>query len=331
MAAQARTSTLNDLYAGIEEDLERVERSLQELGRSPNPLVAEINDYLFQPGGKRIRPALLILSAKIHGYRGEEHIFWSALVEVIHTASLIHDDIIDNADRRRGRETVHTRWGSNITVLLGDFLYIQAIKQALATRRLPIIDIMAEVTAHMIEGELLECSFAGDPEIGEARYFEILERKTASLFSAACRIGGILGEAGREDVVRLGAFGTRIGLAFQVIDDLLDFTGRPSVLGKPVLSDLREGRITLPLILTLGRLDPAAREGLKRLILERDSEPEAIPRIQALVTSNGALQEAAARAARFADEARSVLDGFPESPATEAMRRLGDFILARAT
>ncbi|MBM3294348.1 MAG: polyprenyl synthetase family protein, partial [Candidatus Aminicenantes bacterium] len=312
-------------------DLERVERSLQELGRSPNPLVAEINDYLFQPGGKRIRPALLILSAKIHGYRGEEHIFWSALVEVIHTASLIHDDIIDNADRRRGRETVHTRWGSNITVLLGDFLYIQAIKQALATRRLPIIDIMAEVTAHMIEGELLECSFAGDPEIGEARYFEILERKTASLFSAACRIGGILGEAGREDVVRLGAFGTRIGLAFQVIDDLLDFTGRPSVLGKPVLSDLREGRITLPLILTLGRLDPAAREGLKRLILERDSEPEAIPRIQALVTSNGALQEAAARAARFADEARSVLDGFPESPATEAMRRLGDFILARAT
>jgi len=331
MTDPTRLSSLISLYAGIHEELERVERSLQEFGRSPNPLVAEINDYLFQPGGKRVRPALLILSAKLHGYEGDEHVFWSALVEVIHTASLIHDDIIDNADRRRGRETVHARWGSNITVLLGDFLYIQAIKNALATRRLPIIDIMAEVTSRMIEGELLECSSSGDPEIGEQTYFEILEKKTASLFSAACRIGGILGSAGEADVARLGSFGTNIGLAFQVVDDLLDFTGQPSLLGKPVLSDLREGRITLPLILTLRRLKGRDGEELRRWIRDRGSDPEAPARIQAAVAANGALDETARRAARFADSARSFLRGFPDSPAVATLLQLGDFILERAT
>jgi len=329
MTPATKITGLNGLYADIQGDMDRVEQWLQELGRSSNPLVAEINDYLFQPGGKRVRPALLILAAKIHGYRGEEHVFWSALVEVIHTASLIHDDIIDNADRRRGRETVHARWGSNITVLLGDYLYIQAIERALATRRLPIIDVMAEVTSRMIEGELLECSVGGDPDVEDKVYFEILEKKTASLFSAACRIGGLLGEAGGPEVSALGSFGTQIGMAFQVVDDLLDFTGKPSLLGKPVLSDLREGRITLPLILTLRRLGDSEREELRGLILDRDRDPEAVSRIQAVVAANGALDETAQAAARYAEAARSILAGFPDSPATATLRQLGDFILAR--
>jgi octaprenyl-diphosphate synthase len=326
-----RKLNFNDLYGGIQEDLDRVERSLQEMGRSSNPLVAEINSYLFQKGGKRIRPALLILAAKLYGHEGDEHVFWSALVEVIHTASLIHDDIVDNADRRRGRDTIHARWGANITDLLGDYLYIRAIKHALATRRLPIIDIMAEVTSQMIEGELLECSCAGDPDIEEATYFEILEKKTASLFSAACRIGGLLGTAAEDEVARLGAYGTNIGLAFQIVDDLLDFTGHPTLLGKPILSDLREGRITLPLILTLRRLEEPRREELRRWIRERDTNPESLSRIQAAVAANGALAETARTAARFSEAARSILDRFPESSATAILLRIGDFILERAT
>jgi len=331
MTPSTKFSDLNGLYADIQGDMDRVERWLQELGRSSNPLVTEINDYLFQPGGKRVRPALLILAAKIHGYQGEEHVFWSALVEVIHTASLIHDDIIDNADRRRGRDTVHARWGSNITVLLGDYLYIQAIERALATRRLPIIDVMAEVTSRMIEGELLECSMVGDPDIEDRVYFEILEKKTASLFSAACRIGGLLGGADEQRVASLGSFGTKVGMAFQVVDDLLDFTGKPSLLGKPVLSDLREGRITLPLILTLRRLGGREREELRSWVLGPNKNPEALSRIQAAVAANGALEETARTAAGYVDAARQILAGFPDSPAVSTLSQLGDFILSRTT
>jgi octaprenyl-diphosphate synthase len=320
---------LNDLYAGIQADLDKVEQSLQDLGRSSNPLVAEINRYLFQKGGKRIRPALLILSAKLFGHRGEDHVFWSSLVEVIHTASLIHDDIVDKAELRRGRDTIHARWGSNITVLLGDYLYIRAIRYALKTRRMSLIDALAEVTTRMIEGELLECSVSGDPDLDETTYFAILEKKTAALFSAACRIGSLLGEATDEEADRLAAFGTDLGMAFQIIDDILDYTGQPDVLGKPVLSDLREGRITLPLIVTLRRLDKPAQESLRRLILDRDTDPEALARIQAIVAANGALKEASALAARYSESAKSRLAGLPASVESETLSRIGDFLVER--
>jgi octaprenyl-diphosphate synthase len=188
---------------------------------------------------------------------------------------------------------------------------------------------MAEVTSRMIEGELLECSVSGDPDIDEATYLEILAKKTASLFSAACRIGGLLGAAGKDEVARLGDYGTNVGLAFQIVDDLLDYTSRPETLGKPVLSDLREGRITLPLILTIRRLEGQAGKDLRRWIQNRDSDPEAISRLQATVAANGALEEAARTAARFSDAARAVLAGFPPSPAAAALLRIGDFILER--
>jgi len=324
-----KTPVLNDIYARIQDDLDRVERLLQDMGRSRNALVSEINGYLFQKGGKRVRPALLILSAKLHGFSGDDHIFWSALVEVIHTASLIHDDIIDQADRRRGRDTVHARWDSNITVLLGDYLYIRAIQQALQTRRMEIIDIMADVTARMIEGELLECSVSGDPDLDEDTYFKILELKTAALFSAACRIGGILGGAGKADVDRLGAFGTNIGLAFQIADDLLDFTGDASSLGKPVLSDLREGRTTLPIILALRTLQGQARDDFRRLILDRPSDPASLGRIRDITAAQGALEEAARTGARYSAAAKAYLDGYAPSIEVETLRRIGDFVLER--
>jgi octaprenyl-diphosphate synthase len=192
-----------------------------------------------------------------------------------------------------------------------------------------IIDIMADVTARMIEGELLECSVSGDPDLDEDTYFKILELKTAALFSAACRIGGILGGAGKADVDRLGAFGTNIGLAFQIADDLLDFTGDASSLGKPVLSDLREGRTTLPIILALRTLQGQARDDFRRLILDRPSDPASLGRIRDITAAQGALEEAARTGARYSAAAKAYLDGYAPSIEVETLRRIGDFVLER--
>jgi len=329
-AKTASSNSLIELYSGIQTDLDQVELRLAELNSSGNPLIDEINAYLFVRGGKRIRPALLTLCARLHGDGGPETVFWSALVEIIHTASLIHDDIIDKTDLRRGRETVHARWGANITVLLGDHLYIHAINQALQTRRWEIIEALAEASGAMIEGELLECAVSGDPGLDEDRYFEILSKKTASLFSAACRIGGMLGGADASSIQCLAEFGRKIGLAFQIIDDLLDFTGQTADLGKPVLTDLREGRITLPLIYTLRRLSESNRTDLLARIESRNLDLEAIPRIQADVLASGAIPETLLKAKALILEAKALLTAIPPSPALQSLSRLTDFILERS-
>jgi len=326
----ASLNSLSELYSEIQADLDRVELRLAELNRSDNPLIDEINAYLFVRGGKRLRPALLTLCARLHGDSGPDTVFWSALIEIIHTASLIHDDIIDNTDLRRGRETVHARWGANITVLLGDHLYIHAINQALRTRRWEIIEALADASGAMIEGELLECAVSGDTGLGEDRYFEILSKKTASLFSAACRIGGMLGGADASAVDRLAEFGRKIGLAFQIIDDLLDFNGRTSDLGKPVLTDLREGRVTLPLIYTLRRLPEPDRADLRARIEARNRDPEAILQIQAAVLASEAIPEVLRKAEDLIAEAKALLAEIPRSSAVLSLDRLADFILERS-
>ncbi|MBN1938910.1 MAG: polyprenyl synthetase family protein [Candidatus Aminicenantes bacterium] len=325
------TETLRALYSGIKDDLARTEARLAEVVRSDNPLVGEINAYLFNQGGKRLRPALLMLSSRLAGNGGvpETADFWAALVEVIHTASLVHDDIVDRTDVRRGLETVHSRWGANITVLLGDYLYIQAISQALRTRRYELVDILAEASERLVEGEILEYAVMGAPELGEDLYFEIIEKKTASLFSASCRIGGLVGGADPILLRRLEEYGRNLGLAFQIVDDVLDYAGRPDELGKPVLTDLREGRITLPLIYALKESDGPRRAEILKAVSVKASDPGALGRIQATVLASGALEEAEAKAATFAARARSALDGLPPSPAAETLSRLAEFILER--
>jgi octaprenyl-diphosphate synthase len=331
MTEPVRTKDLKELYAQIRDDMSLVEDALREFGRATNPLAGEIGGYLFAQGGKRIRPALLTLCAKLHGGAGSDHILWSALVEVIHTASLIHDDIIDNSDLRRGRDTVHTRWGPNITVLLGDHLYIRAIHAALKTRRLEIIDILAAASEAMIEGEILEYAASGDAGLSESSYLHILDKKTAALFAASCRIGAILGGADPVAAARLGEYGTNLGLAFQIVDDLLDFTGHSDEMGKPVLTDLREGRITLPLIYALRRTGIPARDELRRWIGDRRRDPAALTRVRSAVIDSGSVEEAAATAARFAGEARLIAAAYPRSTAAEALLRIPDFVLERRT
>jgi len=329
MTEVIKPANLNDIYRNIQEDLDAVENHLQKIGSSPNPLIDEINKYLFEKSGKRIRPACLIFCSRLCGYKGPDHVFWSALVEIVHTASLIHDDIVDNARLRRGRDTVHTRWGPNITVLLGDFLYIQSIALALRAKNHNINDILAEVTVQMIEGELVEYSTSGNPDLTEDLYLEILDKKTAQLFSASCRIGGVLAGAAAEEEQRLREFGQNLGLAFQIVDDLLDLTGDEATLGKPVLSDFREGRITLPLIHALRRAKGNARDELLHLLKNRTTEKNAAKKILGHIASSGGLDYAFERAVAFSQKAKKALAAFPSSTYRESLNLMVDLILQR--
>jgi octaprenyl-diphosphate synthase len=320
---------LADLYAHIQSELDRVEEKLQVFTSSDNRLVAEINGYLFKKRGKRIRPALLILSARLLGYGGEEHIQAASLVEFIHTASLIHDDIIDKADLRRGVDSVHARWGANVSVLLGDFIYIKTIGLALGSAYPRLVRILTDVSTRMIEGELDEFRRSGDLSLSEREYLGIINDKTAVLFAAACRMGGVLAEASPDQEEALAAYGLNLGMAFQIIDDLLDFKGDQDRLGKPVLSDIREGRITLPLIYSIN--SDGRHNGLRlRALLEDKSLREETQReILDIVRGNGALEYAFRRAQEYSLRAREIIGGFPASTHREALGLLADFVLLR--
>lgn len=328
MSAAPKSLRLREIYRGVETELDAVEAEIRRMGENANPLIAEVNTYLLDGGGKRVRPALLILASKLFDYRGSDRVFWSAIIEMIHTASLVHDDIIDNAALRRGRDTVHARWGSNITVLLGDFLYIRSITLALRTRATAIIDVIAEATAQMIEGEIIESSITGRTDVTEAAYMDVLDKKTASLFSAACRIGGLVAGAPPEAIDRLGAFGTNLGLAFQIVDDLLDYTSDAETLGKPVLSDFREGRLTLPVLHALGRADAAARAEIAGLVRDRKTDPSVPARVLEIVSPEG-LEDSFERARSFVRLAKDSLGAFPRSEAREALSSIADLVLER--
>lgn len=321
--------SMQEVYRDIRADLEKVEDNLKVFADSPNRLISEISGYLFQKAGKRIRPALLILCSKLLGYKGNEHILMSTLVETIHTASLIHDDIIDNSQLRRGRESVHARWGPNITVLLGDYLYIKSIGLSLQSQHNQIIKILTDISARMIEGELMEYYISGNLEVEEKEYLDIINKKTASLFSASCQIGGILAKASKEEEQRLIDFGTKLGMCFQIIDDLLDFTGEEKTLGKPILSDISEGRITLPLIYTLKSDGKADRKRLTELLKVRPLKREVREEILEIVKSNGALDDSYRKAEEFSLRSKEIISQFPESIYKETLILFSDYILTR--
>ena len=328
-AALSGRKDLGDIYRDISEDLDRVEESLQFFSSSPIRLVSEISAYLFQKKGKRIRPALLLLCSRLLNYEGRDHILMAALVEFIHTASLIHDDIIDNADVRRGRDSVHTRWGPNVSVLLGDYLYIKTLGLSLRSEHPQIIRVLTDISAQMIEGELTEYAMSGNLELGEQDYFEIINKKTASLFSASCQIGGILGRATPAEEQSLVAYGQNLGMTFQIIDDLLDFSGNERELGKPILSDLSEGRITLPLIYTLNQDGHTNRQRLLDLLSDKKSAADGKKEILEIVKSNGALEYTYKRAEEYSIKSKETLSLFPASAHREALNLLSEFVLSR--
>ena len=242
---KAPSADLLRLFEPIRADLEKVEREFGRHLQSQVDLIPRIGKYIQTSGGKRVRPAVLLMAARLCGYEGERAVLYASVVEFIHTATLIHDDIIDDSQMRRGRVAVHSQWGNDITVLLGDFLYIKSMSLALTQDSLEMIRLLCDVTLRMIEGELYQLTKNGDVAITEDEHFDIIRRKTAYLFSGSAQIGGMLGNATPEQVRALREYGFNLGIAFQLMDDLLDFTGDAAALGKPVGGDLREGKLTL--------------------------------------------------------------------------------------
>ena len=326
---KAPSPDLLRLFEPIRADLEKVEREFGRHLQSQVDLIPRIGKYIQTSGGKRVRPAVLLMAARLCGYQGERAVLYASVVEFIHTATLIHDDIIDDSQMRRGRVAVHSQWGNDITVLLGDFLYIKSMSLALTQDSLEMIRLLCDVTLRMIEGELYQLTKNGDIAITEDEHFDIIRRKTAYLFSGSAQIGGMLGNATPEEVRALREYGFNLGIAFQLMDDLLDFTGDAATLGKPVGGDLREGKLTLPVIRLMEVGDARARALVADIVRERTVTIEKWAELCGLLESCEALDFASRRANEYAEAARDYLGGFPPGPERDALTALADYVLTR--
>ncbi len=313
----------------VRDDLARVEEELGRHSDSAIEPVARVARYLQSGGGKRLRPALHLLAAGLCGYQGPTAVRLGAVFKLIHTATLVHDDVIDTADTRRGRPSANSRWGNSLTVLAGDWLYMEAFRLALAERNLRILDILIELTQVMVEGELIQLTQLGRADIGEAEALDISRRKTACLFSACMRLGAVLGQRSPAEEDRLAHFGLQVGMAFQIIDDLLDFTADPERLGKPVVNDLREGKVTLPLVYALQATSDEGRRKVEMVLKERGFVSIAAAEIVALVDQSGAVERTRHRARQFVDEACRTLESFPDSAYKRALEAIPQFVLSR--
>jgi octaprenyl-diphosphate synthase len=321
---------LSQIFEPIRADLEKVD---QEFGRhiqSQVGLIPKIGRYIQTSGGKRVRPAVLLMAARLSGYQGDRSVLYAAVVEFIHTATLVHDDIIDDSDLRRGRLAVHSRWGNDITVLLGDYLYIKSMAMALTHDTLEVVRVLCDVTLKMIEGELYQLTKNGDADISEEEHFDIIRRKTAYLFGGCAQIGGMLGNVSGEREEALREYGFNLGMTFQLVDDLLDFIGDAAAVGKPVGSDLREGKVTLPLIHMLAQANDGAGSRIVRdIIASRSVTGDQWSELLRALKEHASIDYAYRRAVEFAERAKKPLYVFPPSSERDALLALPDYVLSR--
>jgi len=320
---------LQKILRFAEEDLARVELEIRQQLSSEVDRIGEIGRYLLLSGGKRIRPILLLLTAKLAGYSGERIFPLSAMIEFMHTATLLHDDVIDHSHLRRGHPTVNSRWGSALSILVGDFLYAKAMALVVDDGNPQILKEITRVTMSMTEGQVMETLRIGDTSLTGAEYRQIIRQKTAALFGACCYIGGVLGGLPAERSEGLRRFGITFGSAFQLVDDALDFTGKEQRLGKPVGSDLREGKVTLPVIITLQHASPDESAIIDRFVRGDDRSPEAFQDIVALIQRYNGIEYALREAERFVEQAELELQGFADGPAYDLLMELADFIIKR--
>jgi octaprenyl-diphosphate synthase len=323
------TPDLAQIFEPIRDDLERVEREFARHVESRVELIPEMGKYIQKSGGKRVRPALLLMAARLSGYAGDRSILYAAVVEFIHTATLVHDDIIDDSTLRRGQLAVHSRWGNEVTVLLGDYLYIKSMALALTQDSLEVIRLLCEITLRMIEGELYQLTKQGDTEITEDEHFEIIRRKTAHLFGGCAQIGGLLGGVTREQELALREYGFNLGIAFQIIDDLLDYTADEQTLGKPLGGDLREGKVTLPIIYLLQRADGRASSLVRDAVRDRTISREDWHDLLHLMKESRAGEAAYVKALEFGTTAKKCLEVFPPTRERDALMALPDYVLSR--
>ena len=317
-----------EVFDLLRDDLVALEGEFGQDTVSGVPAITEIGEYLRAGGGKRIRPALLLLSAKLLDYRGRGAVRLGAVVEIIHTATLVHDDIIDEAKTRRGRPAANTQWGNSKCVLAGDWLYMQAFKIAVQERNFRILDTLIELTQQMVEGELLQMEKLGNL-ITLDEHFDLIYRKTACLFSVCMRLGAILGGATPDQEAALGEYGHDLGMAFQIVDDVLDLTASEDVLGKPVASDLREGKVTMAVIHALERCTLEERAKIETILRERAFNGVTHGQILEILQRYGSIEAAHARAERYADSARKTICTFPETEFKRALLWAPEFVVAR--
>src|SRR5580658_7294415 len=306
--------TTREIFDLIQEDLEQVEKRITVESVASVDAVTAIGQYLQSSGGKRLRPALLLLSAKLAGHAGETAIQLGAVVELIHAATLVHDDVIDTAQTRRGRPSSNVKWGNHTCVLAGDWLYMQAFQIALRERNFQILDLLIGLTQMMVEGELLQLDRIGKIDVSEADCMELVDRKTACLFSVCAR---------------LGEYAWNLGMAFQLVDDVLDFTAREKTLGKPVGGDLREGKVTLPLVYALECASPGERRLVEIILQQRSYDEVPFARILALLEKYRGIERVKERAQTFTDKARSIIGEFPESPYQRALTTVTELVTER--
>lgn len=322
---------LAQLFEPVRDDLERVSQAFLRHIESRVELIPQIGQYLQNSGGKRVRPAVMLMAARLAGGdpSGEMAVLYASVIEFIHTATLVHDDIIDDSELRRGRLAVHSRWGNDVTVLLGDYLYIKSLGMALTYDRVDVLRVLCDVTLKMIEGELYQLTKNGDIEITEDEYFDIIRRKTAYLFAGSSRIGGMVGTLPTAQEQALWEYGFNLGIAFQLVDDLLDYTADPAALGKPVGSDLREGKVTLPMILLREHTPADARPLIEQIVRDGEVTDQAWRQLSALLREYDVVPQVTRRAAQYAGVARSQLAAFPPSRERESLLNLTEYVLSR--
>jgi octaprenyl-diphosphate synthase len=318
--AAAALPGIADVQALAAAEMDQVNDLIRRRLSSDVVLINQISDHIVAAGGKRLRPMLAVIAARALDYAGDEHRQLAAIIEFIHTSTLLHDDVVDESDLRRGRKTANALWGNAPSVLVGDFLYSRSFQLMVELDSMPVMQVLADTTNQIAEGEVLQLLHIGNPDTTEADYLRVIHRKTAVLFAAATRLSGMLAGAPAAIQQDLADYGMNLGMAFQIADDVLDYTADADALGKNLGDDLSEGKATLPLIHAMANAGPALRERLARIVSESDST--ALPEVVAAIRAAGSLEYSGRVAARYAQAAESALDSLPANPWTIALRAL---------
>ncbi len=321
--------SLADVLALTADDLKRVDQRIRSELHSDVLLIRQIGEHIIAAGGKRLRPQLVLLCAQACGQVGEDAVQLAVVVEFIHTATLLHDDVVDESDRRRGQHTANALWGNAASVLVGDFLYSRAFQLMVGVDRMAVMRILADTTNRIAEGEVLQLMHLGDPEISQARYRDVIERKTAVLFAAACRLGALSAAASSEVELACARYGHHLGMAFQIADDLLDYTGDAQKIGKELGDDLAEGKPTLPLILAQQRGSAAVAECIAAAI--REGDRSALPKVVSALRETDALEACEQLAADEIALAKQALDALPAGQWRSALMLLAEHALRRSS
>ncbi len=321
--------SFDDLTAIVANDMKRVNQQILKRMESPVALIPQLAGHVISAGGKRLRPMLTLASAKLCGYHGERHVTLATCIEFVHTATLLHDDVVDESKLRRGLETANSVWGNQASVLVGDFLFSRSFELMVEDGSVKVMGILSSASARLAEGEVMQLLTSNDTQTSETAYLDVIKAKTAQLFAAACRLGAVVADRPKTEEEALEAFGMNLGVAFQLIDDVLDYSAKQATLGKTVGDDFREGKITLPVILAFRRGDDEERDFWRRTMGELEQTNADLQRAIDLMEKHGSLDDSVERARHYGAIARDSLGIFPDGEVKDAMIGLIDFCIER--